>query len=123
MIAKQLDKLVYDSQGIEKGFAESLERNEAVKVYAKLPSWFKLPTPLGTYNSDQTVLIEDNGQKRLFFIVETKGSVWFDDLRHHEGGEIACDKEHFKAIAPINDNPAKYIHATCADEVMDYTKI
>jgi restriction endonuclease len=29
-------------------FAEQLEKNEAVKVYAKLPGWFKVPTPLGT---------------------------------------------------------------------------
>jgi hypothetical protein len=31
----------------ERTFAEQLEKNEAVKVYAKLPGWFKVPTPLG----------------------------------------------------------------------------
>lgn len=116
------ERVVYDSQGIEKSFAESLERNEAVKVYAKLPSWFKVPTPLGTYNPDWAVLIEDNGCERLFFVVETKGSIWFDDLRHHEGGKIACGKKHFKAIAPMNNNPAKYIHATNVDEVLQHTQ-
>jgi type III restriction enzyme len=46
------DHAVFDSGGVEKGFAQELERNEAVKVYAKLPGWFKVPTPLGTYNPD-----------------------------------------------------------------------
>lgn len=44
--------VVYDSAGVEKTFAEDLEKNEKVKVYAKLPAWFKIPTPLGTYNPD-----------------------------------------------------------------------
>lgn len=44
--------VVYDSEGTEKTFAEDLEANETVKVYAKLPAWFKIPTPLGTYNPD-----------------------------------------------------------------------
>src|SRR5690606_15428477 len=38
----------YDSN-VERDFADQLEKNEAVKVYAKLPGWFKVPTPLGTY--------------------------------------------------------------------------
>jgi len=33
-------------------FAEQLEQNEAIKVYAKLPGWFRVPTPLGYYNVD-----------------------------------------------------------------------
>lgn len=31
------DRVIYDSAGIERVFAESLEKNESVKVYAKLP--------------------------------------------------------------------------------------
>ena len=46
------EHIVYDSAGVERSFAEALETNEAVKVYAKLPRWFKVPTPLGTYNPD-----------------------------------------------------------------------
>ena len=41
------EHVVYDSAGVERTFAEQLEKNEAVKVYAKLPGWFKVPTPLG----------------------------------------------------------------------------
>ena len=36
------EKVIYES-GIEKSFAEELEKNEAVKVYAKLPGWFRVP--------------------------------------------------------------------------------
>ena len=116
------ERVVYDSQGVERSFAESLDRNEAVKVYAKLPLWFKIQTPLGSYNPDWAVLIEENGCERLFFVVETKSSVWFDDLRHHEGGKIACAKEHFKEIASINNNPAKYIPARNVGDVLKHTK-
>ncbi|MCZ9335509.1 restriction endonuclease, partial [Klebsiella pneumoniae] len=77
--------VVYDSAGIEKTFAEDLEKNEAVKVYAKLPSWFKIPTPLGSYNPDWAVVVDDSGQEKLYFVVETKGSTWWGDLRHVEG--------------------------------------
>ena len=111
------EQIIYDSAGVEKNFAEDLEANEAVKVYAKLPSWFQVPTPLGSYNPDWAVLIEDNGQEKLYFVVETKGSNWWDDLRSKEGAKIRCGKKHFKEIA-TDKNPAKYILATSVDDVM-----
>lgn len=73
-----------DSAGIERTFAEDLENNEAVKVYAQLPGWFKVPTPLGTYNPDWAVLVEQDGEERLYFVVETKGSQHKQDLRDQE---------------------------------------
>jgi len=111
------EHVIYDSAGIEKRFAEELETNEAVKVYAKLPAWFKVPTPLGTYNPDWAVVVDDDGQEKLYFVVETKGSGWWDDLRHKEGAKIACGKEHFAVLAD-GENPAQYIHATSVDELL-----
>ena len=35
------EHVVYDSGGVERTFAEQLEKNEAVKVYAKLPAGSK----------------------------------------------------------------------------------
>ena len=67
------EHVIYDSGGVERTFAEQLEKNEAVKIYAKLPGWFKVPTPLGTYNPDWAVLVEVSGEERLYFVVETKG--------------------------------------------------
>jgi type III restriction enzyme len=112
------DHIVYDSTGIERGFAEELEKNEAVKVYAKLPAWFKVPTPLGTYNPDWAVLIEKDGTERLYFVVETKGSLFKDDLRGREGAKIVCGKAHFKAIA-ADENPAHYVVASKLDDVLN----
>lgn len=90
--------VVYDST-IERDFAEALEKNDAIKVYAKLPGWFKVPTPLGSYNPDWAVLVERNGEERLYFVVETKSSLFSDDLRDVEGGKIKCGRAHFKALA------------------------
>jgi len=112
-------RVVYDSAGIEKRFAEDLEANETVKVYAKLPGWFKVSTPLGTYNPDWAVLVESDGQEKLYFVVETKSSNWWDDLRHAEVGKIKCGEEHFKVLA-VRENSAEYIKATSVDDMMSH---
>jgi type III restriction enzyme len=112
------EHVVYDSGGVERTFAEQLEKNQSVKVYAKLPGWFKVPTPLGTYNPDWAVLIEVSGEERLYFVVETKGSLFTDDLRDAEAAKIACGEAHFKALA-TGDNPARYVRATKLDDVLD----
>ncbi|MFG1403835.1 type III restriction-modification system endonuclease [Xanthobacter sediminis] len=114
------EHVVYDSGGVERTFAEQLEKNEAVKIYAKLPGWFKVPTPLGTYNPDWAVLVEVSGEERLYFVVETKGSLFVDDLRDIEAGKIACGEAHFSALAS-GPNPARYIKARTVDDLMDHT--
>ena len=111
--------VVYDSAGVEKIFAEDLEKNEAVKVYAKLPSWFKIPTPLGTYNPDWAVVVDDEGKEKLYFVVETKGSTWWGDLRHIEGAKILCGEKHFEEVAN-DDNPARYLRAVDVKGMMSH---
>jgi len=91
------DHVVYDSD-VEEEFARSFELSEDVKVYAKLPSWFKIDTPLGGYNPDWAVLVEMDGQQRLYFVVESKGSLFTDALRPTEQAKIDCGHEHFKAL-------------------------
>ena len=91
------DHVVYDSD-VELEFANSFERSDDIKLYAKLPGWFKVDTPLGTYNPDWTVLIEINGQEKLYFVVETKSALFTDALRPAEKAKITCGKEHFKAL-------------------------
>lgn len=111
--------VIYDSAGVERKFAEELEANKAVKVYAKLPGWFTVPTPLGTYNPDWAVLVEVDGVERLYFVIETKGSNWWDDLRHKEGAKIKCGEKHFEALA-VDDTSAKYIKAKSVDDMMKH---
>jgi type III restriction enzyme len=91
------DHVVYDSD-VEEEFARSFELSEEVKVYAKLPGWFKIDTPLGSYNPDWAVLVEMDGQERLYFVVESKGSLFTDALRPTEQAKIDCGREHFKAL-------------------------
>ena len=91
------DHVIYDSH-VEEEFARKFEINEDVKVYAKLPAWFKIETPLGTYNPDWAVLIEIEGKQKLYFVVETKHSLFSDALRPAEQAKIDCGREHFKAL-------------------------
>jgi type III restriction enzyme len=111
------EQVVYDSSGVERTFAEQLEKNEAVKVYAKLPGWFKVPTPLGTYNPDWAVLVEKDGSERLYFVVETKSSLFTDDLRDKESAKIECGKAHFKALV-VGERPAEFVQARNIDDLM-----
>ena len=96
------EQVVYDLGG-EQEFADRLEKNNAVKVYAKLPGWFTVPTPLGTYNPDWAVLIEKEGLERLYFVVETKGSDFTYDLRGTEVAKIKCGRAHFKSLGVAED--------------------
>ena len=89
------DKLRYDSD-VEKNFAEELDKSDAVEVYVKLPKKFYIDTPMGHYNPDWAVLMEFNGDKRLYFVFETKGNI--GNNRPSEEFKIECGRRHFKAL-------------------------
>ncbi len=113
------EQVIYQSD-IERTFAEQLEKNEAIKVYAKLPGWFTVPTPLGPYNPDWAVLVQADDGERLYFVVETKSSLYTDDLRDKESAKIECGKAHFNALK-VGESPAEYIVARTVDDVLSYT--
>ena len=110
------EHVVYDST-TERDFADALEKNDAIKLYAKLPGWFKVPTPLGSYNPDWAVLVEEDGAQRLYFVVETKSSLFTDDLRDKESAKIECGKAHFHALA-VGENPARYVVARSVGDLL-----
>ena len=112
------EQVIYQSD-TERSFAEDLEKNEAIKVYAKLPAWFKVPTPLGPYNPDWAVLVDKPEGERLYLVVETKSSLFTDDLRDKESAKINCGQAHFKALAS-DDNPAFFLPARSLDDVFQY---
>lgn len=91
------DHVVYDSD-IELEFASAFERNEDIKLYAKLPGWFKIDTPLGGYNPDWAVLIEQGGKEKLYFVVETKSTLFSVERRPEENAKIKCGYAHFEAL-------------------------
>ena len=110
------DHVVYDSDN-EAAFATALEQFTAVKVYAKLPRWFQVSTPLGPYNPDWAVLIQDDQGERLYLVVETKGSAFLDDLRNAERAKVECGKAHFEALQ-VGESPAQYRVVHKADELL-----
>ena len=110
------EQVVYEF-GTEAGFADQLEKNTAVKVYAKLPGWFTVPTPLGSYNPDWAVLVDSDGGERLYLVVETKGSLFTGDLRYTESAKIECGKAHFNALE-VGESPARYEVATSLDKLL-----
>ncbi|WP_305829917.1 restriction endonuclease [Photobacterium leiognathi] len=101
---------------------KKLETSSDVKLYAKLPGGFKIDTPLGSYNPDWAVLIdkEDGMGDQLYFVVETKSSIFSDDLRAAEKAKIDCGIAHFEALSKDRngnalDNPAKFVKADSYD--------
>lgn len=85
----------YDSE-VEKKFAKSLDIREDIKLFVKLPSWFKIDTPIGTYNPDWAIV--KHGDDTLYLVRETKGIKDFEKLRNDEANKIRCAKKHFKEL-------------------------
>jgi len=106
--------IVYDS-ATESTFAQGLEQNDDVRLYTKLPSWFKIQTPLGSYNPDWAVLIEQDGSEKLYFVIETKSSLLQEDLRLAEQDKIKCGTAHFEAL----ENDIQFIQATKINDLVD----
>ena len=89
------DYILWDS-GVEKRFAKDLEANKRVKYYIKLPSWFTIETPVGTYNPDWAIL-KQNGDV-VYMIRETKSTKEQLKLRITESDKIECGRRHFESI-------------------------
>lgn len=93
------DLVVVDSQGIEKRFAEELERQESVEVYTKLPRGFYINTPVGKYNPDWAIVFREGDVKHIYFVAETKGTEGTLQLRSVEQAKIECARQHFASIS------------------------
>ena len=92
--------------GVESKFAQDCENSEQIKFYFKLPSWFKIPTPIGNYNPDWALVFEED--KKIYFVAETKdtGTPWVDVSKLHpdEQLKIKCGKAHFKEFSGLKYN-------------------
>lgn len=94
------DLVVVDSEGIEKSFAESLEQEDDVVVYTKLPNGFYINTPMGKYNPDWAVAFREGSVKHVYFVAETKGNdMEVSQLRGSEDAKIECARRHFATIS------------------------
>ena len=62
---------------------------------------------------------EEAGSDRLYFVVETKGSIFTEDLRGVEDMKIECGKAHFEALRLAKPS-AKYVVAHTFDDFVKH---
>jgi type III restriction enzyme len=89
------DYISFDSE-VEREIAEKLDSNERVKFFCKLPRWFIVPTPLGDYNPDWALVLEND--ERLYLVRETKSTHDRDKRRETENKKVDCGRAHFDAL-------------------------
>mgnify|MGYP000876770031 FL=1 len=106
------DKTIYDyvtvDSEVEYKFMKALEQAGNIRFYVKLPGWFTIPTPLGSYNPDWAVVFD--GDERVYFVAETKGvnKINNSHLSASERGKILAARQHFvevevEYVAPVRD--------------------
>lgn len=103
------DFIAYES-GTEEDVARLLDNDERVKFFCKLPRWFRVATPLGDYNPDWAVVVEDT--QKLYLVRETKSTLDRDKRRETENKKVDCGKAHFKALG------VNFKDATSINEVL-----
>jgi len=112
------DYVVTDSK-IERAFAKELDASQEVRVYAKIPRGFYIPTPLGNYNPDWAIVFKEGDVKYIYFIAETKGSMESLELREVEKAKIECARKHF---AKLNTGHLKYDVVNSYEKLMEIVK-
>lgn len=87
--------VVYDSE-VEREFARKLDERDDIKLFVKLPNWFKVETPVGEYNPDWAVVKHDDST--IYLVRETKATRDFLKLRTTEADKVRCGEKHFETL-------------------------
>lgn len=112
----QSGKTIYENyipldSTVESRFAQDCENSDQIKFYFKLPEWFKIPTPIGSYNPDWAVVFEDD--KRIYFVAETKdtgtSTIDLNKLHSSEKQKIKCGIANFRIIEGIEYRVVKKV--------------
>ena len=110
------DHIVWQSEP-ERKFVDKLKKRKDVRLFIKLPAWFKVATPVGQYNPDWALVMEqldahgDSGPL-LYLVRETKSTTAPDELRGTENQKIHCGERHFIGALGVD-----YRVITSADEL------
>jgi type III restriction enzyme len=85
-----------------------------VKLYIKLPDWFQVDTPIGRYNPDWAIVMDnpEDGDPILYLVRETKGTLKLEELRPDERRKITCGRRHFEGALGVS-----YRVVTAANEL------
>jgi type III restriction enzyme len=109
----EVDKSIYDvvlwESEVEREFAEAMNSREDIRLFVKLPGWFKIETPIGTYNPDWAIVKEND--EKVYLVRETKSTKDQLKLRGSEWAKIQCGKAHFDSLG------VDFAHVTRANEV------
>ena len=101
------DKVLIDrGSSPERNFAIAADKDDEVICFLKLPSYYKIPTPIGTYNPDFGLVmkrknLKDGQESEFYFVIETKGTNDINDkkaLKESELYKIQCAIKHFDTI-------------------------
>lgn len=111
------DKMIYDSY-VERTFCIGADRDPEIVCFIKLPSWYKIKTPIGEYEPDFGLVmkrkeLKSGNENEFYFVIETKGTNNINDkkaLTESEVYKIKCAMKHFTTLgvevhynAPIKD--------------------
>jgi type III restriction enzyme len=105
---KNPDKTIYENyipldSNVESQFAKDCESSEQVEFYFKLPSWFKIPTPIGSYNPDWAVVLKN--ERKIYFVAETKDTggdtVDITKLHPDEQIKVKCGQKHYEVFDEV----------------------
>jgi len=106
-------------------FALATDIDDEVICFMKLPSYYKIQTPIGEYNPDFGIVMKrkslrdaslsggQGNESEFYFVVETKGTNDINDkksLKESEIYKIQCALKHFATLgvdvhykAPVKD--------------------
>lgn len=109
----EVDSSIYDAvmfeSEVERSFADAMSKREDIKLFIKLPGWFKIETPIGTYNPDWAIVKQDDA--KVYLVRETKSTKDQLKLRGSEWAKIQCGKAHFDTLQ------VDFAHVTTANEI------
>ncbi|MCW1309973.1 MAG: DEAD/DEAH box helicase family protein, partial [Candidatus Nanoarchaeia archaeon] len=110
------DKTIYENfipldSNVECQFAKDCETSEQVEFYFKLPSWFKIPTPIGNYNPDWALVLKN--EKKIYFVAETKDTggdkIDVSKLHPDEQIKIKCGKKNYEVFDDVEYKVVKKV--------------
>jgi type III restriction enzyme len=99
------DKMLVDSD-VERWFAKTADLDDEIICFLKLPSYYKIKTPIGEYEPDFGLVmkrksLKTGSESEYYFVIETKGTNDINDkksLTESEVYRIKCAMKHFEAL-------------------------